>query len=402
MNTLHSIRDSSIFSNHSEHHRHHDHCLEDEYVIGRRRISLDHNILFSSESSSIGYLLEQKGIQKDNKNSIVLNKKKGGSCTYSLEKPKISYMGNDDDDESLDLSARKVMSATEAIQKALKEITKDGGKFEKKHPSVQFAIDPNTNDMMVNDINQEINRSNGISGSCSNWNESFNRLDASWNGSSMCLDLSFDNIGYDSSCGLDFADVVEEKIEKISTNLFTNRNQNHGGSNNNSSIFFHFERSASQLDSADTTEDGMDLMINDVKRRSPRKRRPKFQQFYKRKDYRSAYRTAKHAADEFILHNEELVHEFYQFYMSSLSSTSTTDKNSDDAKNFLKRWCESDGRGLEHAILLSYLMSKNDPGKNDMDVILIKKINDAKRYEQIPSLSSSMAHQFALMDAIIV
>lgn len=386
--------------------------------MNAHRSALDTSIHFPTESSSIGYLLKHKGIQKDNKNNVVLNKKKDGSYTDRLEKAKVSYASIDVDDELLDLSARNVLSAKDTVQKSLNAMAKDERQIGKNYTAVRFAVDPNTNDVVVHDINKELNNNNSFNGSCSMWNESFNGLYASYNGGSMCLDLSFPNFANNSTCGIDFAEVLEEKIEKLPKIFskieklpknFSNANHQYGSKNN--SIFLQFERGDCQLDTTrKTSEDDHEKTVNSETQKSNRKKRQKLQQFYNRKEYRSAFRTSKIAADKFILHNAELIHEFYEFYISSLSSTST---NSDEnvkqkdtqTEDFLKRWCESDGRGLEHAILISYVLSNNCPTNDDMDnAIFGKKINnnDARRYEQIPNLPSSMAHQFALMDAIIV
>lgn len=376
MNRFHSISDPSILLNHSERQNDYGDPLttNDENVIHRRRrfSSLDSNMMISSESSpsssSIGFILEQKGLQKkrDYGCSVIVNTKKGGSCIYSLPKPLVSSscrsMTPILNDEGLAKNDAKVTMLSKTEGKTDDQVV------------VRFAIDPSTKDVLRCEINEELQ----YNGNIKNGSYLFENKES--------LDvLSFPNLLCDNSVDLDFLD--EEKIENLFSNTRRCYVKNETRTPTGTPI-----RPQKDVDNDPMTSD-------DVQSNNRRKRR--LEQFYNRKEYRLSFRKSKRAGEEFMSKHPQLVHEFYRYYVSSLSpSTIPDDTNNKNQKEeedpFLKRWCESNGRGLEYAILLS---ARRD---HPLNYILDKKMNDAQRRDQTPCLSIGMAHQVALMDARMV
>lgn len=265
--------------------------------------------------------------------------------------------------------------------------------------SVHFASDPNNPDsILVEDIKKAL----FLSDSYASFGMSLGHNSLLGN-SGHSLDLSFASLAYDIN-DMD-VDMLEEKIEKITTSVSSeSRRQRRqcGHDSSNASIESY---DANDESKSEPEKDGKENTHFRTRKRTNREKQEKFHEFYKRKDYRASSRISKHAAEEFIADNPELAQKFVNFFIASMSKDEKDITNDEIDQGLLRSWCQSDGRGLEHAILLSYLTMEDAnmlPDKDNSKIeSIITGLHNRRRYEQVPRLSANMAHQLALMDADI-
>lgn len=265
------------------------------------------------------------------------------------------------------------------------------------HKSVHFAVDPNNiNSILVEDIKEALQLHD------SSYGFGLSLSHNSFMGSSGHLDLSFASLAYD----IDDVDIelLEERVEKIPTHIKSESCRGHR--QRGSKVESNESKGESK---SDTEKDEKENNRIRTRKRTNRDKQMKFHDFYKRKEYRTTARVSKHAAESFITEHPELTQQFVNFYVASLvkdkQEIKVTEPDEIDQK-LLKCWCESDGRGLEPAIVLSYLTS-SDPNNTMSDedkstiLAIIMELNNKRRYEQVPRLSAKMAHHLALMDAVV-